>query len=250
MIRTTHVSNKHRGITFKEQELAHELLDGLQGIELGAAAHNPFGLDSINIAPADDFVFYREAQVEMCGAYAEIDIDAEAHDLPLSDDSQDYVISSHVLEHLPDPISAFSEWNRVVRDGGYVFIIAPLPGAHPPDKGRQIADLTALAAAQGMTVDSWDYEASPVPGDRRGHYFVYSPDNLIGIFDGLKEMEVINWSLVADEAVDTKVGNGFTLVYKVHKPEKVIEEQSVEGGEPEGEVPVMKKPRRRKQEAV
>ena len=29
---------------FRDSELAHKLLDGLKGIEIGAAAHNPFNI--------------------------------------------------------------------------------------------------------------------------------------------------------------------------------------------------------------
>ena len=40
----------------------------------------------------------------MCGEYAVIDVQAEAHALPFEDSSQDYVISSHVFEHLPGKV--------------------------------------------------------------------------------------------------------------------------------------------------
>ena len=34
---------------FKESALAHRLLDGLEGIEIGGSAHNPFGLKTRNV---------------------------------------------------------------------------------------------------------------------------------------------------------------------------------------------------------
>jgi hypothetical protein len=137
MIRTTKVNDNYIA-KFPEMKLAHDLLDGLTGIELGAAAHNPFGLKgSLNIAPEDDFGFYQGAQVEMCGEYAEINQYQEAHELSLLDNGTEYIISSHVFEHLPDPIAALVEWNRVVRDGGIVFMIVPVPGALADDKGQR-----------------------------------------------------------------------------------------------------------------
>lgn len=239
-IRTTKVPGKNRGIKFREHKLAHDLLDGLTGIEIGSASHNSFNLaGSINVGPASDpadYEYYKQSQIEMCGAYDEIDVDAEAHALPFEDSSQDYVISSHVFEHLPDPIAAIKEWNRVVRDGGYVFMIVPQPGALPEDKGRPLATLNDLLTAQGLTVDTWDYEANPVPGGRRGHYFVYDIDHLIGIFDGLKEMEEIHWSLVADENPDQKASNGFTLVYRVNKPQVEVPAEAVDFSEDTVEV--------------
>jgi hypothetical protein len=56
-IRTTKVEGiEHRNITSKEHALAHRWLDGLSGIELGASAHNPFGLEgSTHMSPGDDF---------------------------------------------------------------------------------------------------------------------------------------------------------------------------------------------------
>ena len=50
---------------FKEHILAHKFLDGLQGLEIGAAAHNPFGLKTRNVAPFDDYGFYSGAQEKM-----------------------------------------------------------------------------------------------------------------------------------------------------------------------------------------
>ena len=37
----------------------------------------------------------------------------------------DYVLSSHVIEHFFDPIKALREWYRVIKGGGFIFIIAP-----------------------------------------------------------------------------------------------------------------------------
>lgn len=172
-------------------------------------------------APEDDFAFYQAEQVKMCGAYAEVDVFAEAHDLPFDDNAQDYVISSHVFEHLPDPYGALNEWIRVIKDGGYIFLIVPLPGAHPGDVDRKRATLQNILDAVGLTADTWDYEKNPIPDGRRGHYFVYSPEDLQAMIGALFPDEL---KLVEVEKRDTKVGNGFTLVYQVSKPEPVVEE--------------------------
>jgi hypothetical protein len=47
---------------------------------------------------------------------------------------------------------------------------------------------------------------------RRGHYWVLTPDVLLG----LASICVPYWELVAREDVDSKVGNGFTLVFRVN----------------------------------
>ena len=36
-------------VLFPNSELAHKYLDGLEGIEIGGSAHNPFGLNTLNV---------------------------------------------------------------------------------------------------------------------------------------------------------------------------------------------------------
>ncbi len=43
----------------------------------------------------------------------------------LDDASQDYVIASHVLEHMADPIGLFDEIHRVLKPGGIALILLP-----------------------------------------------------------------------------------------------------------------------------
>lgn len=45
--------------------------------------------------------------------------------LPFADNSQDYVYSSHTLEHIPDYKQAINEWYRVVKPGGYIVTVVP-----------------------------------------------------------------------------------------------------------------------------
>lgn len=44
---------------------------------------------------------------------------------PLPDESQDFVIASHVLEHLADPIGMLAEIERVLKPGGYALVLLP-----------------------------------------------------------------------------------------------------------------------------
>ena len=45
--------------------------------------------------------------------------------LPFADESQDYVYSSHCLEHIKDPMTPLKEWFRVVKTGGHLVITVP-----------------------------------------------------------------------------------------------------------------------------
>lgn len=49
----------------------------------------------------------------------------EAGAVDVAEGTYDAVLSSHVLEHLANPLAALAEWRRVVRPGGYVLLIVP-----------------------------------------------------------------------------------------------------------------------------
>lgn len=51
---------------------------------------------------------------------------AEATDLSaLADESYDFVVSSHMLEHCANPIAALKEWKRVLKTGGALLLVLP-----------------------------------------------------------------------------------------------------------------------------
>lgn len=56
---------------------------------------------------------------------APIDFYATAMNLPVAKSSFDAVLCTEVLEHVPDPLSAFSEFHRILKPGGRVWITVP-----------------------------------------------------------------------------------------------------------------------------
>jgi predicted SAM-dependent methyltransferase len=46
------------------------------------------------------------------------DLTCDAMDLPFEDNSVDYLVSSHTIEHIIDVKKAFNEWVRVLKPGG------------------------------------------------------------------------------------------------------------------------------------
>jgi SAM-dependent methyltransferase len=51
---------------------------------------------------------------------------SEASELSsIDDNSYDFLLSSHVIEHLANPLKAVTEWKRVIKPGGLMVIIAP-----------------------------------------------------------------------------------------------------------------------------
>ena len=204
---------------FKEHALAHQLLDGLTGLEIGAAAHNPFGLRTRNVALSEANEFYAELSREEIIVPAAVDIWASGDNIPVPDRSEDFIISSHLVEHLPNLIAAFIEWNRILRDGGYVFMIVPLKGALQADNSRELTPLAHFVEDYNQKMSLDTHPTDGVPGERAGHYHTFTPDSLLEVVHFMHQKRLCAWTLVAREDIDTKVGNGFTLVFKVtHRP--------------------------------
>ena len=106
-------------------------------------------------------VNYRCSDFDMRAHSADIQLDLQNIDLP--DGSLDVVLTSHVLEHVPDPDKAIAELYRVVAPGGVMFVMVPLqqgrtaPPAEPefhaddtPVFWRYGWDLTDALAAGGF----------------------------------------------------------------------------------------------------
>lgn len=215
-------SRTHKGITFPESPLAHKILDGLQGLEIGPAAHNPFGLNTRAVGltrdrDAHDFDYYARMQLEMCGSVAAIDITGDAAALPLPDASTGFVLHSHVWEHLPNPLAALDEWVRVVKPDGFIFAIVPKRDADPLDKDRPLTPLSELVRHY---CDRSVYEdrIAEMKGPARSHYTVFSPQLLHEIGAWFNRAHFCaRLDEVAFEETDDKVGNGHTIVWRVRK---------------------------------
>jgi SAM-dependent methyltransferase len=210
-------SDRHeKPVIFKEHELAHEVLDGLTGLEIGPAAHNPFGLRTRNVELMESQEFYASIQENVMRVTPpKINIWASADRIPLGDQSEDFILSSHVVEHLPNLIAAFLEWDRIVRDGGYVFMIVPHPWALPADKDRALTPVEHFIDDYHRSHSLETHPIEGVPGGKMGHYHTFAPDSVVQLVDWMCQKKLCNWELVAREDIDTKVGNGFTLAYKV-----------------------------------
>jgi SAM-dependent methyltransferase len=84
----------------------------------------------------------------------EADIVADAASLPLEQESVDLVLSTQVLEHVPEPADVLRECHRILRPGGRVALTAPLawePHELPYDYYRYTAPgLTHLLTLAGF----------------------------------------------------------------------------------------------------
>jgi len=66
-------------------------------------------------------------------------------DLPFADASIDLLVSTEVVEHLPDPRPALQEMARVLKPGAFVLITTPNPLNMPTRVGHTINNLTGGA---------------------------------------------------------------------------------------------------------
>jgi SAM-dependent methyltransferase len=85
------------------------------GIEIGA--HD---LPIPDITP-----FYVDRFTEFAGKRCMVDIISDAGKLPFAQNTLDYVASSHLVEHLPNPVQAIMEWIAVTRPGGLIYTVVP-----------------------------------------------------------------------------------------------------------------------------
>lgn len=184
---------------FRESVLAHKYLDGLEGLEIGASAHNPFGLKTKNVDYTDDMnTIYKKAEIGLCGEAAKVDIVAAGDNIPLPDKSVDFIINSHVIEHFFDPIVALNEWKRLARK--YIFIICPHHWADPTDRNLPITTLQEI-------VDRHDGKIPNPTCD--AHHTRWTPQSFLDM------CKHFGFNVIDHQQTDDKAGNGFTIVIKV-----------------------------------
>jgi hypothetical protein len=82
-----------------------------------------------------------------------VDLVSSAHNIPLSDNSQDVVVSSSCFEHDPMFWLSFLEMSRVLKPKGFMYINAPSAGhyhPYPNDCWRFYADSWKSLAEYGQ----------------------------------------------------------------------------------------------------
>lgn len=133
---------------FPESGHAHKLLDGMLGIEIGARSYQGFGLTTLNVdylpitpqqeqedsSDGHDIAAAKEEtknevdrQLELAGIVRQVDV-ILSDNLPFNDGALDFVLVNRQSDADPftwDPILSFCEWGRVVKDGGYLYVILP-----------------------------------------------------------------------------------------------------------------------------
>jgi SAM-dependent methyltransferase len=100
-----------------EEKIAQWIGAGKTGTEIGAGSQPVPGIE-----PRPIYVdCFKEFGTMSCVA----DFYGHACALPFHDNSLDYVITSHVLEHVANPVAALAEWYRVLKPGGIIYLLVP-----------------------------------------------------------------------------------------------------------------------------
>ena len=222
--------------------LATKYLENLHGIEIGASTQNSFFLKrSINVDFSDEQGgLWQDKNCEP----ATVNIVAFGDDLPFKDNTLDYVLTSHVIEHFFDPVKALREWHRIIKPGGFIFIIAPHKD-RTFDKPREVTpvaelldrstgririsdylrpnDISALEQS-GKAKFGADYEVPPqmlisrgarleqgwvrYEADDHHHWSVWRTHDFVDL------VKTLRLNIVEVQDTDDKVGNGFTVVIR------------------------------------
>lgn len=180
----------------KNSALADYYLKGKRGIEIGGSYHNRFNLNTLNINYTDEITNFTEEELSRSQKILKVDIVAPGDDLPFKDNVWDFVINSHVLEHFYDPVKAINEWMRVIKPGGYLFMIIPHK-ERTFDKNRERTTLNELIERHN----------NPKANSKANvHYSVWITE------DVLELCKYLNLNVIDYQDKDDKVGNGFTIV--------------------------------------
>lgn len=105
-----------------------------------------------------------------------IDIKSDVHDMPIKDNSFDYILCTSVLEHLQYPQKAFREFARVLRKNGKLFLSVPLTAGehHEPFDYYRFTKygLQLLAKESGFRV---------IHLKKQGGFFIFLSQTISGL---------------------------------------------------------------------
>ena len=107
---------------------ARRYLSG-EGVEIGALHQPqplPAGANAKYLDRLDTPALRREYPELDHLPLVEVDIVEDGEDpKSIEDESLDFLIASHVIEHTEDPVGTIANWLRVLRPGGHLFLVVP-----------------------------------------------------------------------------------------------------------------------------
>ena len=188
----------------RNSEIVNKYLLGLKGVEIGGSSFANYGIDAINIDRVDiiktdiNNFYFKDQIMSHVNYIKKVDLISDGDNLPFKDNTLDFVFTSHVLEHFYDPIKTLQEWYRVVKSGGYVFMIIPHK-ERTFDKDRERTTLNELISRHNQKIKTEEQLTDK-------HHSVWITE------DVLELCKYLNMNVVEYHDVDDAVGNGFTIV--------------------------------------
>jgi SAM-dependent methyltransferase len=211
------------------------------GIEIGAL-HHPLSVpEGVHVRYVDRMPeaelrqHYKELEGE---AFAPISIIGDAQDLSnIEDDSVDFVIANHLVEHLDNPIRGLEEMVRILRPGGVLYLALPDPRVtfdferqltsveHLVDEYRNGPDQTREAHFHDWVekVEAHTHFDRPDNVDQRVqtllqmdysiHYHLWRPDTFLDFLSALRRETGIELELVDFAPCDHGKDNEFIFVF-------------------------------------
>jgi SAM-dependent methyltransferase len=152
---------------------------------------------------------------------------------PVADASVDFVVASHVLEHVADPLRLLAEIHRVLRQGGVAILLVP-DRRTTFDAGRPATPLEHLVAehAAGVTEVSDEHivefvravsgdDASPADIDlhrrRSIHVHCWTEDEFVPVLEHAMSAMGHGWLFVEDLATGGPGSNGIEFGFVLRK---------------------------------
>lgn len=227
-------------------DLVGGLLAG-PGVEIGAF-HTPIpGISPVYVDRFSEYA-HQPTLAEYFG---------DAADLPFVDSSLNYVATSHVIEHVANPLSAFLEWYRVLRHNGVIYMVVP-SRLFTFDRSRPLTPVDHMVAdfqqnvtqCDGTHIDDFVFnvdwrEFSPstpesdVAKERNTlresyrnairtdseiniHFHTFEPATMLELIQRANDVLPLHGGAIhverMEEPFPASQPNGFLVVARVHKP--------------------------------
>lgn len=144
--------SKFKAVQIKSREELKKYLNG-RGIEIGAL-QNPLNLEGLDIKEIK--YVDRLSVKDLREHYPELEklnlVDPDIVDdcevlSKVKDDSLDFIIANHLIEHLSDPLTTLSRWYTKLKKNGVIFLAVP-------DKRRTFDKERELTTLEHLIIDS------------------------------------------------------------------------------------------------
>jgi ubiquinone/menaquinone biosynthesis C-methylase UbiE len=160
----------------------------------------------------------------------------DLHSIPT--DSQDFLIASHVFEHLPNPIKGLEEFYRVCKNKGIIYLTVPektctgdkfrprTPLSHMIDdyrsysSERDLEHFREFVHMSPLDKEAFENETQSLQKSIESfHYHVFLEENVIDIIDWCNRNIAVNFEIIDHKPLlrNNPADLDFSLIIRCHK---------------------------------